>query len=145
MCLKIVYDIIYYENGKDSSYGDGSESDAHSEEDARKHTVVYITKAGCFTGREFGIKPSKYEIDHNILIVGHRCVPFVDGDVLPFEIKFIAGKKNLKFIKNNIKITSNTIVLPKLGEVHYRTSPQYKQLLKESKKTILRSILLVAL
>ena len=34
---------------------------------------------------------------------------------------------------NNIKITSNTIVLPKLGKVHYRTSPQYKQLLKESK------------
>ena len=34
---------------------------------------------------------------------------------------------------NNIKITSNTIVLPKLGKIHYRTSPQYKQLLKESK------------
>ena len=34
---------------------------------------------------------------------------------------------------NNIKITNNTIVLPVLGEVHYRTSPQYKQLLKESK------------
>ena len=34
---------------------------------------------------------------------------------------------------NNIKIINNTIVLPKLGEVHYRTSPQYKQLLKESK------------
>lgn len=34
---------------------------------------------------------------------------------------------------NNIKITNNTIVLPKLGEVHYRTSTQYKQLLKESK------------
>ena len=33
----------------------------------------------------------------------------------------------------NIKITSNTIVLPILGKVHYRTSPQYKQLLKESK------------
>ena len=43
---------------------------------------VYITKTGCFTGREFGIKPSKYEIDHNILIVGHRCVPFIDGDIL---------------------------------------------------------------
>ena len=34
---------------------------------------------------------------------------------------------------NNIKITSSIIVLPVLGEVHYRTSPQYKQLLKESK------------
>lgn len=48
------------------------------------------------------------------------------------------SKKNPKNgfrIQNNknIKITSNTIVLPKLGKVHYRTSPQYKQLLKESK------------
>ena len=48
------------------------------------------------------------------------------------------SKKNPKNgfrIQNNknIKITSNTIVLPKLGKIHYRTSPQYKQLLKESK------------
>ena len=34
---------------------------------------------------------------------------------------------------NNIKIQDNIIVLPKLGKVHYRTSPQYKRLLKESK------------
>ena len=34
---------------------------------------------------------------------------------------------------NNIKIQDNIIVLPKLGKVHYRTSPQYKKLLKESK------------
>lgn len=34
---------------------------------------------------------------------------------------------------DNIKINDNTIVLPKLGEVYYRTSPFYKQQLKESK------------
>ena len=34
---------------------------------------------------------------------------------------------------NNIKIQDNTIVLPKLGKVHYRTSTHYKKLLKESK------------
>jgi len=34
---------------------------------------------------------------------------------------------------NNIKIQDNTIVLPKLGKVHYRTSTHYKRLLKESK------------
>ena len=54
---------------------------------------LYITKSGCFTGRQFGIKPTKYEVDHNILIVGHRCVPFIDGDIYPFEIKFIFDKK----------------------------------------------------
>lgn len=34
---------------------------------------------------------------------------------------------------NNIKIQDNIIVLPKLGQVHYRTSNHYKKLLKESK------------
>ena len=69
---------------------------------------VYITKTGCFTGREFGIKPSKYEIDHNILIVGHRCVPFIDGDILPFEIDFFFDKKKLSYVKKNI-LTSEII------------------------------------
>jgi putative transposase len=34
---------------------------------------------------------------------------------------------------NNVKIQDNIIVLPKLGQVHYRTSNHYKKLLKESK------------
>lgn len=41
-------DIIYYESGKDASYGDGTEADAHSEEEARAHTVVHITEAGVY-------------------------------------------------------------------------------------------------
>ena len=51
------------------------------------------------------------------------------------KFKSKMNPKNGFRIQNNknIKITSNTIVLPKLGKVHYRTSPQYKQLLKESK------------
>ena len=65
---------------------------------------LYITKAGCFTGREFGIKPSKYEIEHNILIVGHRCVPFIDGDVFPFEIKFIFDKNEIKLSIENVSL-----------------------------------------
>ena len=63
---------------------------------------LYITKAGCFTGREFGIKPSKYEIENNILIVGHRCVPFIDGDVLPFEIDFSYNSEKINYITKNI-------------------------------------------
>lgn len=34
---------------------------------------------------------------------------------------------------NNIKINKNIIVLPKLGKIHYRTSPHNKMLLQESK------------
>ncbi|MCR8659764.1 carbohydrate-binding domain-containing protein [Paenibacillus endoradicis] len=40
--------IVYYEDGKDSSYGEGTESDAHSAEEAAKHTVVTITEPGTY-------------------------------------------------------------------------------------------------
>lgn len=39
-------DIIYYESGKDKTYGEGSEADAHTADEAAAHTVVHITSAG---------------------------------------------------------------------------------------------------
>ena len=42
----VANDIIYYESGKDFKYGEGDENDAHTAEEAAKHTVVHITKAG---------------------------------------------------------------------------------------------------
>ena len=39
-------DIVYYEDGKDFTYGEGEEKDAHTKEEADAHTVVHITKAG---------------------------------------------------------------------------------------------------
>jgi len=41
--------IIYYEEGKDASYGEGEAQDAHSQEEADLHTVVTITKSGEYT------------------------------------------------------------------------------------------------
>ena len=41
-------DIIYYESGKDFTYGEGTEADAHSAEDADAHTVVHITEPGTY-------------------------------------------------------------------------------------------------
>lgn len=41
-------DIIYYEEGQDFTYGEGSEADAHSKDEADKHTVVHITKPGTY-------------------------------------------------------------------------------------------------
>ncbi len=41
-------DIIYYEEGKDETYGEGDKEDAHSKEEADKHTVVTITKPGTY-------------------------------------------------------------------------------------------------
>ena len=42
-------DIVYYESGKDFTYGEGSEKDAHTPEEAAAHTVVHITKPGAYS------------------------------------------------------------------------------------------------
>lgn len=39
-------DIVYYEAGKDFTYGEGTKDDEHSAEEADVHTVVHITKPG---------------------------------------------------------------------------------------------------
>lgn len=44
----IANDIVYYESGKDFTYGEGSEKDAHSPDEAAAHTVVHITKPGVY-------------------------------------------------------------------------------------------------
>lgn len=41
-------DIVYYEEGHDFTYGEGTKEDEHSKEDADKHTVVHITKPGTY-------------------------------------------------------------------------------------------------
>ena len=41
-------DIIYYEQGKDFTYGDGEAQDEHSAQEASAHTVVHISKAGVY-------------------------------------------------------------------------------------------------
>jgi len=40
--------IVYYEAGKDFTYGEGAEADAHSAEEAAAHTVVTITQPGTY-------------------------------------------------------------------------------------------------
>ena len=44
----VANDIVYYEDGKDFTYGEGSAEDAHSKEEAQKHMVVHITKPGTY-------------------------------------------------------------------------------------------------
>ena len=44
----VANDIVYYEEGKDFTYGEGTEADVHSKEEAEKHTVVHITKPGTY-------------------------------------------------------------------------------------------------
>ncbi len=44
----VANDIIYYEEGKDFTYGEGDENAAHSKEEAAAHTVVHITEPGTY-------------------------------------------------------------------------------------------------
>lgn len=39
-------DIVFYLEGQDFTYGEGTEADAHSQAEADKHTVVHITQPG---------------------------------------------------------------------------------------------------
>ncbi len=48
--------------------------------------------------------------------------------VWQMETKIIRIQNN-----HNIKIRDNTIVLPKLGEIYYRTSKKYREKLKNAK------------
>ena len=41
-------DIIYYEAGKDFTYGEGERADEHTKEEADAHTVVHISKPGTY-------------------------------------------------------------------------------------------------
>lgn len=45
----VANDIIYYEDGHDFTYGEGTDAEAHTKDDASAHTVVHITKAGNYT------------------------------------------------------------------------------------------------
>lgn len=40
--------VVYYEEGHDSSYGEGTDSDAHSAAEAAGHTVVTLTEPGTY-------------------------------------------------------------------------------------------------
>lgn len=44
----VANDIVYYESGKDFTYGEGTEKDAHSAEEAAAHMVVHITEPGSY-------------------------------------------------------------------------------------------------
>ena len=53
----------------------------------------YITRAGVFTGRWFSFKPSKEEIKKRHIILGHRCMPFVNPNIAPDQICVCTPRK----------------------------------------------------
>ncbi|MCR5253541.1 MAG: hypothetical protein K6C98_07495 [Treponema sp.] len=53
----------------------------------------YVTRAGVFEGRWFSFKPSKEEIEKGQIVIGHRCMPFVNPELPPDEINVFVGSK----------------------------------------------------
>ena len=49
----------------------------------------FVTRSGVFTNKWFSIKPSKEEIRKDRLVLGHRCMPFINPDVPPYNIMII--------------------------------------------------------
>ena len=47
----VAKDIVYYEEGKDFTYGEGSKEEEQSKEEADKHSVVHITEPGTYVVR----------------------------------------------------------------------------------------------
>ena len=46
--MTVSHDIVYYESGQGSDYGEGAEADEHVAEEAQSHTVVTIRSAGTY-------------------------------------------------------------------------------------------------
>ena len=46
----------------------------------------FVTKAGVFTRRWFSFKPSREEVEKGYILLGHRCMPFVNPEVPPDNI-----------------------------------------------------------
>ena len=44
----VANDIVYYPTGKDFTFGEGTETDAHESAEADSHRVIHITKAGTY-------------------------------------------------------------------------------------------------
>lgn len=48
----------------------------------------YITRAGIFTNEIFSIKPTRFEVQNQVLFIGDRCFPFIDPDMMPVAMSF---------------------------------------------------------
>ncbi|MBQ1948560.1 MAG: hypothetical protein II367_00210 [Treponema sp.] len=55
----------------------------------------YATRAAVFTKQYFSFKPNRKEIEQGLFITGHRCIPFIDPEILSFGVNFIYKGKLL--------------------------------------------------
>ena len=48
----------------------------------------YVSRPGFFLNKPFSVLPTKFEISNKCLLVGHRCVPFANPDILSCDFTF---------------------------------------------------------
>lgn len=56
----------------------------------------FISRAGVFEGRWFSFLPSKEEISKGQILIGHRCMPFVNPDISPDSISVMSNNKLIR-------------------------------------------------
>lgn len=56
----------------------------------------YATRAAVFTKQFFSFKPGRKEFDQGLFITGHRCIPFIDPEILSFGVNFVYKGKLLE-------------------------------------------------
>ena len=83
---------------------------------------MYATRACAFTNQYFSIRPRRKELDKGVFIVGHRCMPFVDPDILSCSITFVY--KNHILSKKVIEMDS-PFVLEHFSLYGDEYAPQY--------------------
>ena len=73
----------------------------------------YITRAGVFIGRWFSFMPSAEEIQKGYIILGHRCIPFINPDISPDNILISNGKIliNPKAVTFSMNLALDTFAL----------------------------------
>lgn len=57
---------------------------------------MYITRAFAFSNEPFSFRPTRKEFDKGVFIAGHRCMPFVDPEILSNDIDFVYKGESLK-------------------------------------------------
>ncbi|MBR1910952.1 MAG: hypothetical protein IJ828_01205, partial [Treponema sp.] len=56
---------------------------------------TYITQAGAFTGALFSIRPTTVEYEQEMIVIGDRCMPFVDSEIACYALTFFHREKRL--------------------------------------------------
>ncbi|MCQ2592070.1 MAG: hypothetical protein MJ188_04740 [Treponema sp.] len=68
----------------------------------------YMTRAAVFTGKVFSFKPSKEEVRKGQILIGHRCMPFVNPELDPDKITV---KVNGKIIESQSAVFSMNLAM----------------------------------